>query len=185
MFRFMPAAHAVAQGGFCKQTWTSGGRSSAIRRSSFRLWSGQIGSLRNKSAVHPAMSGNGRGGRARSAHLFDRKYRNDHSISCPGDRLWPDQPQIEIPAEGRTWRPRYVSYPLVPDYRALLAGLISEIGNVHVHMTLFLDNRARGHRIGPWRLRYPRDLSPEERTISSCRPHFFYTGRHPDSLHLP
>jgi predicted peroxiredoxin len=41
-FRFMPAVLAAVHERFCKQTWTSGGRSSATRRSSFRSWNGPI-----------------------------------------------------------------------------------------------------------------------------------------------
>src|SRR5579859_1287228 len=122
------------------------------------------------------------GGRRGIARLFDHKYRNDHSISLSSDKLQADSPKIEIPAEGRTWRQRYVSYTLVLDYRAT-RGAYLEIGDARSYDPL-LDTCARRHRIGPRRRRYPRDFSPEERTISSCWPHFFYTGRHPDSLHL-
>ena len=121
-------------------------------------------------------------GRRGIARLFARTYRNDHSISFSSAKLRTELLKIEIPAEDRTWRQRYVSYTLVFDYRAA-RGAYLEISHARPYDSL-LDNRSRHHRIGPrWRS-YPHVFSPEERTISSSRPHFFYTGRHPDSLRL-
>src|SRR6266498_5969515 len=48
----------------------------------------------------------------------------------------------------------------------------------------FLDNHARHHRIDHRRRGYPHVFAPHNRTISSRRPHFFYTGRDPGPLRL-
>ena len=69
----------------------------------------------------------------------------------------------------------------------ILIGLISGIiakSAMHVHITMFwtivlgiigsIIGGAVTHML----------LAPEKRTIPSCRPHFFHTGRDPGSLHL-
>jgi hypothetical protein len=48
----------------------------------------------------------------------------------------------------------------------------------------FLDNRARHHRIDHRRRGYPHVFAPDNRTISSRRPHFFHTRRDPGPLRL-
>src|ERR1019366_130182 len=90
--------------------------------------------------------------------------------------------QMEIPAEGKRWRKKYVSLNLVYSYWANLGGY-REIGDASAHNDL-LDDRARHHRIDHRRRRYPHVFAPDKRTISSGRPHFFHTGRDPGSLHL-
>src|ERR1017187_8457729 len=90
--------------------------------------------------------------------------------------------KMEIPAEGKRWRKEYVSLNLVCSYRANLGGH-REIGDARAHNHL-LDDRARHHWIDPRRRRYPHVFAPDKRTISSCRPHFFHTGRDPGPLHL-
>ncbi len=57
------------------------------------------------------------------------------------------------------------------------------IGDARAHDD-FLDNRARHHRIDHRRRGYPHVFAPDNRTISSRRPHFFYTGRDPGPLRL-
>src|SRR6059058_1509184 len=49
----------------------------------------------------------------------------------------------------------------------------------------FLDNRAWHHRIDYRRRRDPHVFAPDNRTISSRRPHFFHTWRDPGTLPLP
>src|SRR5216683_880326 len=93
--------------------------------------------------------------------------------------------KMEIPAEGKRWGKlgeKYVSLNLVYSYRANLGGH-REIGDARAHNDL-LDDRARHHRIDHRRRRYSHVFAPDKRTISSRRPHFFHTGRDPDSLHL-
>ncbi len=58
-----------------------------------------------------------------------------------------------------------------------------KIGDARAHDD-FLDNRARHHRIDYRRRRYPHVFAADDRTISSRRPHFFYTWRDLGSLHL-
>src|SRR5438132_10639087 len=58
-----------------------------------------------------------------------------------------------------------------------------EIGDARAHDD-FLDNRARHHRIDHRRRGYPHVFAPDNRTISSRRPHFFHTWRNPASLRL-
>src|SRR5229473_3804862 len=82
----------------------------------------------------------------------------------------------------KRWRKKYVSLNLVYSYWANL-GRYREIGDARAHGDL-LDDRARRHRIDPWRWRYPHVFAPDKRTISSRRPHFIHTGRDPGSLHL-
>src|SRR5712692_4678030 len=90
--------------------------------------------------------------------------------------------KMEIPAEGKRWRKKYVSLNLVHSYWANLGGY-REIGDARAHNDL-LDDRARHHRINHrWR-RYPHVFEPYKRTISSRRPHFFHTWRDPGSLRL-
>src|SRR5216684_3630072 len=84
--------------------------------------------------------------------------------------------------KGKRWRKRYVSLNLVYSYWANLGGY-REIGDARAYDDL-LDDRARHHRIDHRRRRYPYAFAPDKRTISSRRPHFFHTGRNPDSLHL-
>src|ERR1035438_961354 len=109
-------------------------------------------------------------------------YCIDHAIPVSDGTIWTDLPKKGIPAEGKTWRERYVSLTLVFDYRATRRAYLeirdARASDPHV------DNRARCHRIAPRRRRYPPGFSLQERTISSSRPHFFYTGCNPGSLHL-
>ena len=58
-----------------------------------------------------------------------------------------------------------------------------EIGAARAHDD-FLDDRARHHRIDHRRRGYSLVFAAN-RTISSCRHHFFHTRRDPGSLHLP
>ena len=58
-----------------------------------------------------------------------------------------------------------------------------EIDDARAHDD-FLDNRARHHRVDHRRGGYPHVFAPDNRTISSRRPHFFHTWRDPDSLRL-
>src|SRR5216684_8910063 len=90
--------------------------------------------------------------------------------------------KMEIPAEGKRWRKKYVSLNLVCSYWANL-GRYREIGDARAHDDL-LDDRARHHRRDNRRRRYTHVFAPDKRTISSRRPHFFHTGREPGSLHL-
>ena len=62
-------------------------------------------------------------------------------------------------------------------------GRYREISDARAHDD-FLDNRARHHRIDHRRGRYPHVFAPDNRTISSRRPHFFHTWRDPGSLRL-
>ena len=107
------------------------------------------------------------------------------TIQCPSPAVKTRSglPKIEILAEGRIWRHKDVSHNLVSGYRATCRAYL-KIGDAHAHDSL-LDSRAGSHRIGPRRRHYSYNVSPEERTISSCWSSFFYTGRHPDSFHLP
>src|ERR1700693_671797 len=84
--------------------------------------------------------------------------------------------------KGKRWRKKYVSLNLVRSHRANLGGY-REIGDARAYDDL-LDDRARHHRVDHRRRRYPHVFPPDKRTISSRRPHFFDTGRDPDSLHL-
>jgi Permease MlaE len=77
---------------------------------------------------------------------------------------------------------KYVSHNLVPSDWAD-RGVFREIGDARTHDDL-LDDRARHHRIDPGRGRGPHVFAPDQRTLSSCRPHFFHTGRDTASLHL-
>src|ERR1700687_19824 len=85
-------------------------------------------------------------------------------------------------AEGKRWRKKYVSPNLVYSHWANLGGY-RKIGDAPAYDDL-LDDRARHHRIDHRRRRYAHVFAPDKRTISSRRPHFFHTGRDPDSLHL-
>src|ERR1700719_767656 len=85
-------------------------------------------------------------------------------------------------SEGKHWRKKYVSPNLVYSHWANFGGY-REIGDARAYDDL-LDDRARHHRIDHRRGRYPHVFAPDKRTISSRRPHFFHTGRDPDSLHL-
>src|ERR1039457_721916 len=75
-----------------------------------------------------------------------------------------------------------VSSDLVCAYWATI-GVDREIGDARTHDDV-LDNRARHRRVASRRRRYPHDSLLENRTISSRLPHFFNSGRDPDSLHL-
>src|ERR1700674_271275 len=90
--------------------------------------------------------------------------------------------QVAISGHRKRWRKKYVSLNLVYSHWANLGGY-REIGDARAHNDL-LDDRARHHRIDPGRRPYPHVFAPDKRTISSCRPHFFHTGRDPGSLHL-
>src|SRR5712692_6368785 len=90
--------------------------------------------------------------------------------------------KMEVPAEGKRWRKKYVSLNLVYSHWANLGGY-REIGDARAHNDL-LDDRARHHRIDHRRRRYPHVFAPDKRTISSRRPHFFHTWRDPGSLRL-
>src|SRR5580700_4797599 len=85
-------------------------------------------------------------------------------------------------SEGKRWKKKYVSLNLVYSYWANLGGY-REIGDARAYNDL-LDDRARHPRIDHRRRRYPHVFAADKRTISSRRPHFFHTGRDPDSLHL-
>jgi len=136
-------------------------------------WAGK--GVRKENYVLPAL-------RRMEDRKFDRMYCIDHAIPVSDGTIWTDLPKKGIPAEGKKWRERYVSLTLVFDYwatrRAYLEIRDARASDPHV------DNRARRHRIAPRRRRYPPGFSPQKRTISSSRPHFFYTGRNPGSLHL-
>src|ERR1035441_10162780 len=80
-------------------------------------------------------------------------------------------------SKGKCWRRKYVSLNLVRSYWANLGGY-REIGDARAFNDV-LDDRARHHRIDHRRQRYPHVFAPEERTISSRRPHFLHTGRDP------
>src|SRR6267154_6641457 len=79
-------------------------------------------------------------------------------------------------------RKNYASLNLV-HYCWIDRGDHREIGNARAHDD-FLDNRARHHRIDHRRRRYPHVFAPDNRTISSRRPHFFHARRDPGPLHL-
>src|SRR6266700_3330934 len=83
---------------------------------------------------------------------------------------------------GEQRRYNYASLNLV-HYRWVYRGDYREIGDARAHDD-FLDNRARYHRIDHRRRRYPHVFAPDNRTISSCRSHFFHTWRDPGSLRL-
>src|SRR3984893_12551172 len=82
----------------------------------------------------------------------------------------------------QTMEERYVSLCLVYSYWVNL-GRYREIGDARAPNDL-LDDRARYHRIDHRRRRDPHVFAPDERTISSRRPHSFHTGRDPGSLPL-
>src|ERR1700719_2555801 len=82
----------------------------------------------------------------------------------------------------QTMEERYVSLCLVYSHWANL-GRHREIGDACAHYDL-LDDRARYHRIDHRRRRDPHVFAPNERTISSRRPHSFHTRRDPRSLPL-
>jgi hypothetical protein len=85
------------------------------------------------------------GGRHGIARLFDRKYRNDHSIPPSSGKLRADLPKIEIPAQGRTWRQRYaqpttiVALSLCPE-----GGEILRDGAIPTHETVVAPQRYPG-----------------------------------------
>src|SRR5260370_25770954 len=109
-------------------------------------------------------------------------YCIDHTISGSDGTIRADLPKKRTPAKGKTWRKSYVSHTLVFDYRAARRGYL-ETRDARASDP-YVDNRARHHRITPRRRHYPPGCSLQKRTISSSRPHFFYAGRNPDSLHL-
>jgi hypothetical protein len=82
----------------------------------------------------------------------------------------------------KRWRKKYVSLNLVYSYWTNLGGY-REIGDARAHNDV-LDDRAWHHRIDHRRRPYPHVRTPDKRTISSRRTHFFHTGRDPGSLHL-
>src|ERR1017187_5863620 len=85
-------------------------------------------------------------------------------------------------SEGKRWRKKYASLDLVHSHWADLGGY-REIGDARSYNDL-LDDCARHHRIDHRRRRYPHVFAPDKRTVPSCWPHFFHTGRDTGSLHL-
>ncbi len=83
---------------------------------------------------------------------------------------------------GKQRRKNYDSLNLV-HYCWVDRGRYREISDARTHDD-FLDNRARHHRIDHRRRGYPHVFAPDNRTISSRRPHFFHTWRDPGSLRL-
>src|SRR6266513_5827523 len=83
---------------------------------------------------------------------------------------------------GKRRRKNYASLNLV-HHCWVDRGRDREIGYARAHDD-FLDNRARHHRIDHRRRGYPHVFAPDNRTISSRRPHFFHTWRNPASLRL-
>ena len=89
-------------------------------------------------------------GRHGIARLFDRKYRNDHSIPPSSGKLRADLPKIEIPAQGRTWRQRYahpttiVALSLCPE-----GGEIRRGGAIPTHETVVAPQRYPGAQEWP------------------------------------
>ena len=57
-------------------------------------------------------------------------------------------------------------------------------GQVHNEGAIPATRPNLDHRIDPRGRRYPHVFAPEKRTLSSCRPHFFYARGDRDSLHL-
>ena len=85
-------------------------------------------------------------------------------------------------SEGKRWREKYVSLNLVYFYWANLGVIAKSV--MHEHLTIFrtIVLGIIGSIIGG--RRYPHVFAPDKRTISSRRPHFFYTGRDPGSLYF-
>lgn len=85
------------------------------------------------------------GGRRGFARLFDRKYRNDHSISLSSGKLRADLPKIKIPAEGRTWRQSYAqSTTIVALSLGPGCGEILRNGAIATHETVVAPQRYPG-----------------------------------------
>src|SRR5438132_8422260 len=83
---------------------------------------------------------------------------------------------------GKRRRKNYASLNLVHS-RWVDRGRYREIGDARTYDD-FVDNRARPRRLDHRRRVYPHVFAPDNRTISSRRPHFFHTRRDPGSLHL-